>query len=87
MISEAVTVTTTRVKLISDSTSWRKIYLHVIGNEPIYLGGNNVTTANGLTTEKHTSPIEIDVPAQEELWAISASSVDVRVLRPSLYVD
>ena len=87
MISTAVTVGTTRVKLLDASNSWRTVYLHVIGNEPVYVGGADVTVANGLNTEKHTSPIEFYIPAEEELWVVSASSVEIRFMKPALYAD
>lgn len=87
MISTAVTVGTTRVKLLDASNSWRTVYVHVIGNEPVYMGGSDVTTANGLQTEKHTSPIEFYIPAEEELWAVSGSSVEIRFMKPLFYVD
>lgn len=87
MISAAVSVGTTRVKLLDASNSWRTVYIHVVGNEPVYLGGSDVTTVNGLTTEKHTSPVELYIPAEEELWAIATTTVDVRILKPALYAD
>lgn len=87
MISAAVSVGTTRVKLLDASNSWRTVYIHVVGNEPVYLGGSDVTTVNGLLTEKHTSPVELYIPAEEELWAVAATTVDVRILKPALYAE
>ena len=87
MISTNVEVGTTRVQLLSPSNSWRTVYIHVIGNTPVYLGGADVTTANGLLTEKHTSPIELYIPAEEELWAVAASTVEVRLMKPLNHVD
>jgi hypothetical protein len=58
--------------------------LHIIGNSTVYLGGLTVTTATGTATEKHTTPIAIEVPANETVYGIVASATeDVRVLRPS----
>lgn len=87
MISTSVSVGTTQVQLLAASNSWRTVYLHVIGNNPIYVGGSNVTTANGLQTEKHTSPIEFYIPAEEELWAVAATTVEIRFMKPLNYAD
>lgn len=85
MISSNKAVNTTAVKLVDASLEQRVIYLHVVGNNPIYLGNSAVTTSTGLQTEKHTTPIEIVLPANEDLWAISAAAENVRVLIPSLH--
>jgi hypothetical protein len=87
MISTTTTVGTTAVKLLDASNSWRTVYLHVEGNGSVYLGGSNVTTANGLPTEKHTTPIEFYIPAEEELWAVAIETQDLRILKPALYAD
>lgn len=87
MISTTTTVGTTAVKLLDASNSWRTVYLHVEGNGSVYLGGSNVTTANGLPTEKHTTPIEFYIPAEEELWAVATETQDLRILKPALYAD
>lgn len=85
MISSNVAVNTTALKLVSASVEQRVIYLHVVGNNPIYLGNAAVTTSTGLQTEKHTTPVQIVLPANEELWAISAATENVRVLIPTLH--
>jgi hypothetical protein len=82
MISATVTVGTTPTLLVAGSVGTRLIYLHVIGNTTVYLGGATVTTAAGLATEKNTTPIEIQVRAGDSLYGIVASgTVDVRVMR------
>lgn len=84
MISSAVTVGTTAVKIMSKVPSFRNVYLHVEGNGTVYLGAETVTSTTGLPTQKHTTPIEIKVPANEELWAITASGTEtLHILRPS----
>jgi hypothetical protein len=85
MKSFSVTVGTTPTLLISADDKFRQVYLHVIGNSPIYLGNSAVTTSTGLATEKHTAPVEITVPTKETIYAIVASStVDVRILVPDV---
>jgi hypothetical protein len=83
MKSQTFTITTTRSLLIAAAPSNRSIYIHVIGNGVVYLGGSDVTTANGLLTEKGAVPFEVTLPANEDLWAIATSSHEVRIMRPS----
>jgi hypothetical protein len=84
MISASVTVGTTPTLLVAAATGTRTVYIHVIGNSTVYLGGATVTTAAGTTTEKHTTPIPIELRAGQALYGIVASATeDVRVLRQS----
>jgi hypothetical protein len=84
MISSTHTVTTTASQVVAAAESWRTIYLHVVGNGVVYLGGSTVTSSNGMATEKSAVPFQMIVPAGETLYAITASATeDLRVLRPS----
>lgn len=86
MISTAVTITTTATRILTKSNSYRTIYLHVTGNGVVYLGGADVSSANGLLTEKNAVPIELQIPAQEELWAVVATGTEsLRILKPGFY--
>ena len=86
MKSTATTITTTAQKIVSKSNSWKTIYLHVIGTGVIYLGDSTVTSSTGLLTEKAAVPLQLEIPAQEELWAITGTGTeDLRLLAPSLY--
>jgi len=81
MKSAAVSVTTSPTLLVEKDETNRYVYLHVIGNTIVYLGGSDVSTSNGLNTEKHTTPLEMFLPINEELYGIVASATeDVRVL-------
>jgi hypothetical protein len=85
MRSSSVTVTTSPTLLVSADDTHRSVYLHVVGNATVYLGSETVTTANGLNTEKHTSPLEIIIPSRQTLYGIvEASTEDVRVLTPDI---
>jgi len=78
-------VSTTRVLIVPKDNINRTIYMHVQGTGTVYVGGNDVTSSNGMLTEKHSLPFTIFIPAHEELWAITASGTeDVRVLTPSV---
>jgi hypothetical protein len=84
MISNQYTITTTRQKVVTAALIQRTIYLHAIGNGVVYIGGADVTTANGMLTEKNAVPFEMILPAQNELWAITGSGTqDLRILRTS----
>lgn len=88
MISTNTTVTTTPTRLLARSNSYRTVYLHVLGNGTVYVGGSNVTSANGMITQKHAVPLELFIPAEEELWAVVAESTEqLRLLAPEYYAD
>jgi hypothetical protein len=81
MKSASVTVTTSPTLLVEKDETNRYVYLHVIGNSTVYLGGSDVSTSNGLATQKHTTPLEMFLPINERLYGIVASSTeDIRVL-------
>lgn len=80
MKSAAFSVGTTAVQIVASSVSAQDVYVHVEGNGTVYVGGATVTTATGLPTEKHTSPLNFFVPRGNELWAIAADTQDVRVM-------
>jgi hypothetical protein len=79
-----VTVTATAINLIAADNINRAAYIGIVGNEDIAVGNSNVTFATGLILEKHTAPIQINVPLGESLWAIcdAGKTDDVRVLLP-----
>lgn len=82
MISVTVTVATTPTLLMAGATGTRTIYLHVVGNSIVYIGGATVTTATGTATEKHTSPIEVVLRDGDSLYGIvTTGTEDMRVLR------
>jgi len=81
MKSASVTVTTSPTLLVEKDETNRYVYFHVIGNSTVYLGGSDVSTSNGLATQKHTTPLEMFLPINERLYGIVASSTeDIRVL-------
>jgi hypothetical protein len=81
MKSSKYTVTTTAQIVVPAKNYNREIYTHVIGHGIVYLGGSDVTIANGTSTEKHTAPTAFFVPAGETIYAIVESGTeDLRVL-------
>jgi hypothetical protein len=82
--STKYTITTTRQAIAPIRNNYRAIYLHVIGNGIIYLGGETVTSADGTSTEKGAVPFELYIPAGETVYALVASGTeDLRVLDSS----
>jgi hypothetical protein len=84
MKSITVTVTDERVLLVAADDINRTVYLNIVGNEPVAIGGADVTFANGLLLVKHTSPLQVFVPLKETIFAIcdTGDSDNVRVLLP-----
>lgn len=84
MKSQSYSISTTRVKIVSADNINRQIYIHAIGAGVVYIGGADVTSSNGMLTEKNAVPFEMFLPANEELYAITATGTEeVRVLTPS----
>ena len=83
MQSLAFSVTSTPSQLIASSVNARQISIHVLGNNVVYIGGSDVTTANGMLTEKNAVPFTFTLPANNELWAVSGDGPEsVRLLVP-----
>jgi hypothetical protein len=80
MKSASFSVGTEAVQIVASSVSAQDVYVHVEGNGTVYVGGATVTTATGVPTEKHTTPINFFLPRGNELWAIAATTQDVRVM-------
>ena len=82
MKSRNFTVTSTASEVIAAEPATRLVYLHVLGNGVVYLGGSDVTTTNGLLTEKAAAPQPLTIPPGENLYAVTAVGVteELRVL-------
>jgi hypothetical protein len=77
-----VTVTDTVVQLVPRDDINRPVFVQIEGNNTVYIGGSNVTAAQGFPIVKHTAPIQGGLPAGDGLWAICASGVSevVRII-------
>ena len=72
--SGQVTVGTTRVQIDGTSTSVYRLHIHNNDNQVnLYLGGSDVTTANGLILQK-TDSTEIQVSPGDSVWVVSSSN-------------
>lgn len=79
--NEVVTVALVPIRLDYDRGSGLGLGLSAQPTDgTVYLGDANVTTANGFPVAVNTS-LSIDLTGNDQLYAISAGAVHVRVLR------
>jgi hypothetical protein len=72
--SGQITVGTTRVQIDGTSSSVYRLHIHNNDNQVnLYLGGSDVTMANGLILEK-TDSTEIQVSPGDSVWVVSSSN-------------
>jgi hypothetical protein len=72
--SGQITVGTTRVQIDGTNASVYRLHIHNNDNQVnLYLGGSDVTTANGLILEK-TDSTEIQVSPGDSVWVVSSSN-------------
>jgi hypothetical protein len=85
MKSYSVTVTDTRSIIIQPDDINRQCFIYNTTNDTLYIGGADVTTANGLPILKHTAPIEGGLPLKDTLYGIAEAgkSLDIRILIPT----
>lgn len=68
-----VVVTDTVVNLVPRDNINRPVYVQIEGNSTVYIGGENVTAAQGFPIVKHTAPIQGGLGVGDGLWGICAS--------------
>ena len=56
MISKSYSITSTRQIVVAKDDKPRDIYLQIVGNSTVYVGGSDVTSSLGVPYEKHASP-------------------------------
>lgn len=79
MISTRTTVTATRAKIVSKAINEpRVIVVRPDGND-LYIGGDDVTTTNGLKIDNNTN-LTIEIPPNEELWAVVSSGTHAAIV-------
>jgi len=67
-----VTVTDTVVELVPRDNINRPVFVQIEGNHTVYIGGENVTAAQGFPIVKHTAPIQGGLGVGDGLWGICA---------------
>ncbi len=84
MRSTVVTVAATPTLVVASDDKNRTVYVHNSGGAKVYIGGSDVTTANGYHLA-NTESVEIFIPIRETLYAVVASGTNaVNVLMPDL---
>lgn len=83
MISASISITPdTPVKILDSQNFEQHIYVHNNHSNKMYLGASNVASTNGLHLD-NGELIEIRVPQDNELYAISESTTgNISILRP-----
>ena len=76
MKSVAFTVTTTAQAILTTEPVNRVALIHVLGAGTVYLGGSDVTSSNGLMTEKNAVPLSVTIPAGEVIYALTATGTE-----------
>ncbi|MCP4796935.1 MAG: hypothetical protein GY885_12330 [Phycisphaeraceae bacterium] len=83
MKSEQITVGMTAVRILEADDMNRRVYFHDDSSHPVYLGGSDVTTSNGLEVPKDTL-FELFIPGHAELFAVSGNAdQSVSILYPT----
>lgn len=84
MKSSAVTVGTDAALIVAADDLARTVYLHHESNQAIFLGGSDVSTANGLHMKKGQT-YTITLKAKETLYAVAdLAGQELRVLTPDV---
>jgi hypothetical protein len=68
-----VVVTDTVHELVPRDNINRPVYLQIEGNNTVYIGGSDVTSAQGFPIVKHGAPIQGGLGVGDGLWGICAS--------------
>lgn len=86
MISKSYSITDARQIVVAADDQPRHVYLQIVGNSIVYVGGADVTSSLGVPYEKHSSPHTVFVPTNETIYAVCANGVTetLRVLTPDL---
>jgi hypothetical protein len=70
-----ITALTTPTLLVQADTDGCRVLVHKEQAHSIYLGGANVTTANGFLFD-HDGTVDISLPANAKLYAVSTSGTE-----------
>ena len=68
-----VVVTDVVTQLVEVDNLNRPVWVQIEGNNTVYIGGANVTAAQGFPIAKHSAPIQGGLGVGEGLWGICAS--------------
>lgn len=79
-----VTVTDAVTQLVARDNINRGVWVQIEGNHTVYIGGEDVTAAQGFPIAKHTAPIQGALGVGDGLWGICAAGVTevIRIITP-----
>lgn len=75
-----VTVTDAVTLLIPRDDLSRGVWINIEGNNTIYIGGQDVTAAQGFPIVKHSAPLAGSLGVGDGLWGICATG-ETEVMR------
>ena len=68
-----ITVTDAVTELVPRDNINRPVYVQIEGNNTVYIGGSDVSAAEGFPIVKHSAAIQGGLPAGDGLWGICSS--------------
>ena len=74
--SAQVSVTTAATLLVQADTDGCRVFIHHSGGGSIWLGGDNVTSANGFNLDNADGFIEIALPPNAKLYARTSTGTE-----------
>jgi len=79
-------VSSTPVKIVATNEVPRNVWINCSSNENFYIGPNNtVSTTTGFFVAKTAADLQIELDANDELWAIMATGTHtITVMQVSL---
>lgn len=79
-----VTVTDQVTQLVPRDNIFRGVWVQIDGNNTVYIGGEDVTAAQGFPIVKHSAPIAGQLGAGDGLWGVCATGVTetIRIITP-----
>jgi hypothetical protein len=80
------TVDGTPVKIVATNEVARNVWINCSSNENFYIGPTNaVSTTTGFFVAKTAADLQIELDANDEIWAVTASGTHtITVLQVSL---
>ena len=80
------TVSSTPVKVVATNEVARNVWINCKSNEDFYIGPTNtVSTTTGFFVSKTTADFQIELDANDEIWAVVATGTHtITVLQVSL---
>jgi hypothetical protein len=75
--STQVSLTSTAALIVQADSDGCAVIVHIPGNSSAYIGGSDVSTANGLFIDKNAGPQRLSLTAGDALYGVSSSGTVV----------